>query len=464
MKNSASVPICTLLGAMFSLISCLAIAQDQLPAFKNLRFEEDWSGYPAEGGDTLFDPIKKIELTDNIWMSMGGSLFTRIEGWNNFAFDNSNDDAFIFYRTFLHTDFHFGDHWRVFLQGRYAGSTERDLPGGRRDNLDVDYGDIWNTFIQADYSPGNVDMTIRLGRQELQYGKQRIISPLDWANTRRIWDGGFLRLAGSGGKWKADFWVTSPVILERDKFNEHDEERLFSGAYATVNIDREHLKGVDVYFLAQNGIDNPPVDEDRYTIATRIWGGIIPNLTYEVETAYQFGEREDMDINAFMITAETTYTFADTKWTPWVTLGAGYASGDDDPNDNDVETFNQVYPFGHFFLGFIDVIGRQNIIDLRLGGGAWVIKNKTEVRVDFHSFWRADDDDALYHAGGGVQRPATSSENHVGTEIDLWVRHKFNRHLSLFAGYSHFFAGDFIDDTGSDDGIDFVYSQFKFKF
>ena len=54
MKTSASVPICAVLVATFSIISCLAVAQEP-PGFQNLRFEEDWSGYPADGGDALWD-------------------------------------------------------------------------------------------------------------------------------------------------------------------------------------------------------------------------------------------------------------------------------------------------------------------------------------------------------------------------------------------------------------------------
>ena len=52
------------------------------------------------------------------------------------------------------------------------------------------------------------------------------------------------------------------------------------------------------------------------------------------------------------------------------------ASGDDDPTDGDLETFNQLFPLGHAYFGYIDVIGRQNIIDVsptvstKVAGGA----------------------------------------------------------------------------------------------
>ena len=38
-------------------------------------------------------------------------------------------------------------------------------------------------------------------------------------------------------------------------------------------------------------------------------------------------------------------------------------SGDDEPG-GDVETFNQLFPLGHAYFGYIDLIGRQNALDL----------------------------------------------------------------------------------------------------
>ena len=38
-------------------VSCAssAWAQDPVPPFQNLRFEEDWSQYPPHGSDSIFD-------------------------------------------------------------------------------------------------------------------------------------------------------------------------------------------------------------------------------------------------------------------------------------------------------------------------------------------------------------------------------------------------------------------------
>ena len=54
------------------------------------------------------------------------------------------------------------------------------------------------------------------------------------------------------------------------------------------------------------------------------------------------------------------------------------------------------------------------------------------------------------------------SSRDVGGEIDLLANYAFNPHLSLLGGYSHFFAGEFIDQSGKDQDTDFVYLSLQY--
>ena len=82
-----------------------------------------------------------------------------------------------------------------------------------------------------------------------------------------------------------------------------------------------------------------------------------------------------------------------------------------------------------------------------------------------HLFWRAEDRDALYNAGGAVVRAGgLGVDDEVGAELDLTIKYRFDRHLTGLLGYSHFFAGDFIEESGVSDDIDFVYAQLQFTF
>src|SRR6185436_16427246 len=112
----------------------------------------------------------------------------------------------------------------------------------------------------------------------------------------------------------------------------------------------------------------------------------------------------------------------------------------------------------HSYFGYIDLFGRQNIVDLHPGATLKITKD-VSLRAEDHFFWRQNVNDALYNGQRNVLRADNGSDAaYVGNEIDLLINWQINRHFSAYAGYSHFFAGDFIDQTGAHDDIDFLYA------
>jgi hypothetical protein len=128
------------------------------------------------------------------------------------------------------------------------------------------------------------------------------------------------------------------------------------------------------------------------------------------------------------------------------------------------DPFDRLFPTGHAYLGYIDMVGRQNIVDLR-GGASIDPLQSLDFALDLHNFWRAEDEDALYSPGGAIVRSGSAgSSNYVGTEIDLTIRYRMDHHISWQAGYSHFLAGDFIEESGSSHDVDFGYLMGLFTF
>jgi hypothetical protein len=226
---------------------------------------------------------------------------------------------------------------------------------------------------------------------------------------------------------------------------------------------------MDLYWLGLNrssaAFNGSSGKEDRHTLGVRLWGAVAGSrLDFDVEGAWQLGEVGDDDISAFMVAAQVGTKFSQAAMKPRLELGLDYASGDDEAGDGDVETFNHLYPLGHAYLGYIDTVGRQNIIDVRATAAANPL-GSLKAKLDLHGFWRADRDDALYNAGGGVARAGSAgTSREVGVELDLTVKQPLSRHTVVVAGYSHFFAGDFIDESGSGDDIDFVYTTLQHTF
>ena len=66
---------------------------------------------------------------------------------------------------------------------------------------------------------------MRLGRQELGFGRQRLVSPLDWANARRTFDG--LTLEWLGEDWHTTGFVNRPVKVRAADWNSHQDLEAF---------------------------------------------------------------------------------------------------------------------------------------------------------------------------------------------------------------------------------------------
>src|SRR5438034_228623 len=157
------------------------------------------------------------------------------------------------------------------------------------------------------------------------------------------------------------------------------------------------------------------------------------------------------------------YSLPVPRLSPRVYLEFDYASGDKKPG-GDVGTFNQLFPNAHSFLGYIDYIGRQNVISPNAGLTMTPVHNLT-LSLQHYFFWRDSDRDALYNKSGAVLRPGTATTaRYVGAEIDLLANYTFTRHILGYAGYSRFFTGEFIRETGPHKDSDFLYAAIQYTF
>ncbi|MGB7157535.1 MAG: alginate export family protein [Tepidisphaeraceae bacterium] len=443
--------------------SASACAQYGPSPYTPVRWDENYFylSDPAARTDWL-DPIKYIPLNDDgdVYLSLGGQARYRYELWDNFNFGAGPQDGngFGLWRFMAHADLHVGEHFRFFVQGKSA--LEDGRHGGPRppdeDKLALQqaFGDFIIPFDDNRF-------TLRVGRQDLIYGAQRLISPLDWTNARRTFQGlkGSLEMPDR----TLDLFLVQPVVIDADGWDEGDADTSFAGAYYVQSlprfIGRKANSRWEAYALAlEREPGGDALDSDRYTLGTRFKTAPKP-WDVDVETAWQFGEAGDESIDAWMFAIEGGYTFADAPLSPRVFLGFDIASGGDDG-----ERFDQLFPLGHAYFGYIDVVGRQNIIDLH-GGATFTLRKDLTLRAAQHFFWRQDTNDALYNAAGAVQRADNGSDaSYVGTELDLLLNWQIDRHWSAYSGVSHFWPGDFIDQTGPDEPITFFYAAVLFAF
>lgn len=432
------------------------------PKYDNRRFMEDWSPClcaPCDPCEGWFDKIKAVRIVrdGSLWANFGGQIRFRYESWNDLGFGGAADpdQSWLLARIRAHADVHIGRNARFYVEGIWADQFDERNPTPRP--IDENEGDILNLFGEAKLGLARgLEVGGWVGRRELQLGKQRLVSPLDWANTRRTFQG----LGGwaEQGFHRVEAFAVRPIVIDPG-FGDDDwnEDRWLWG----VNYTNAALNCVtwEVYFLGLHESRTAvQVPQDRFTFGVRA-DGKIPNtrFDYDVEGAWQFGDLGAGDIAAGMFSATLGWRPCLRCLDPRVAVGFDYASGDDDPLDPDVGTFHPLFPFGHFYLGHADLIGRQNVVAARIEGSIKPF-DKLTLSAWYHLFWRAEQTDAVYNAAGGVLRAVPAggqNDRSVGAEVDLGVKYQLNRNWSVAAEYAHFFVGNYIRRTGPSNDVDF---------
>ena len=317
----------------------------------------------------------------------------------------------------------------------------------------------------------DLPLDLRLGRQQLGFGRERLVGALDFGSSARTFDAYKLHFAM--GSVLLDLFSAKLVDTNAPRPDttllRSDRDRNFSGVYLAREGDRPER--VELYWLRD--IDKTrnvrPSEIKRHTLGTLVRYPLPASFTLEAEYAYQTGEASDsLDIAAQMLAAELAFSRKDVRDLK-AAAGFDWATGDDDPADGKLETFNQLFPTGHAHLGFIDYVGRQNIQDFRGQVGARLVKSLSGT-VFVHVFRLDQAQDAWFNAAGAVLAaggrtfgpdPGRTARD-LGNEVDVLFRFSGFEGAQVEGGYSRFFAGDVVSAGGFPaDDSDWVYVQMK---
>jgi hypothetical protein len=426
---------------------------------------------------------------------------------NNFDFDDSvnvfTDDNWFLQRARIGMKLALTDWLKVYAQGqdsREINSDRPDFPGllGAEGDDAFDLRQAWVEFG----NPKSFPLTLKIGRQILSYGDERLIGAFDWNNIGRTFDAAKLRWEEK--TWWLDAFAGSVVIPTRSEYNQSDflngselhRQQILSGLYFSTTAIPIQVTDLYVLHLHENAnpkyAQNPLGDTNFVTLGARFKskpGALAPQedaglakdgktvvdpkpsrpvgFDYEGEFAFQTGNVRGLDLTAFAAHVGLGYTL-DSSWLPRFGIAYNFGTGDDDPADREIQTFQNLFPTNHKFYGQMDVFSWQNMHDLEFSVKMQPAKTVT-VKAEYHAFWLETTEDVWYRANGvtPVRAPSAltrAAGNYAGSEVDLIITWNVNKHLQIEGGYSHFFAGDYLADTGPSDDADFGYVQAKVTF
>ncbi len=438
--------------------------------YLTLRFEEDWSWLAthASAEPDAFDAVKHVPVGESWSFLLGGSTRLRVESDDGKIVPAGvlEGDSLQRFRTFLHWELRHRNDFRWFTEVRYSGTQSTDRPIG---GVWEDDPDVQNFFLEGTIGASTRHpVTIRAGRQELLFGGQKLVSPLDWSNTRRTWDG--IAVIARTPRTRTTAFATRPVLKEKHDLDSPSDDVSFTGT--TVQIRPKDGHAVEAFAWMLHDSSGKYVSEDagsstdvdRLTVGARYewkaggWSG-------DVEAAWQSGDAENDDIRAHMASVSAGHQWAKAPGKPRASFGVDLASGDDSPTDGTAGTFDQLFPLGHAYLGHVDVVGRRNIRAARGQFEAWPAKG-VKVEAAIHGFWLDQERDALFDAAGAaLRRDATGKAgDDVGEELDVMVSWTFRRHHVVALEVARFWGGKFLERTGGAEDVTWGWLGYEFKF
>ena len=367
------------------------------------------------------------------------------------------DDKFLLRRTRVYGDFRFSPDIRIYAEMLDADSNNEDFAPRP---IEVNRFEMQNLFVDARLlADGNNSLTARVGRQELLFGAQRIVSPLDWANTRRTFEGARLMLKQNDRKTDA-FW-TNPMRIDDNSFDPPDRDQEFMGLYSSYTGVKN--QAVDTYFL--RFLNGRGANDFQYnTVGTR-WQGSKDDYLWDFEGAYQFGDNTDDSSHIGGMATLGLGRKLKGSWKPTLWAYYDWASGDDATGAGN--GFHHNFPLAHKYNGFMDLFGRRNLEDANIQ----LTMQPTErlkLLAWYHFLFLETQTDVPYTVvmtpfnGGNLPGSAD-----LGHEIDFVASYKVNAKQSLVLGYSHFFSGEYFDSTPGvpfSGDADFFYSQWTVNF
>lgn len=458
--------------ALFPALQLCAQVQDEAPApvrtYNLLRENDDWSflADPSQRSD-FWDPIKYIPLgCEACYLSLGGEIreaFERVgnDNWGKQPYSN----AFLLQRYMLHSDWHLGKRFRVFVQ--LKNGLEDFRAGGPRP-IDEKRLDFEAAFLEVGDTHKKNWAVLRVGRQELNYGSGRLVSVREGPNVRQSFDG--VKIRSKAGAWNVDAWAVRPDLDKLGFFdNAPDHTTAFWGVYATRPLRRG--VGYDLYYLGLDRKDatfeRGTAAELRHTAGARLWRPIAtqePGADFDYEGVVQFGTFGSDDIRAWTLASDTGYSLTTMPLRPRFSIKADVSSGDN-PGSPTLGTFNPIYPIGNYFgvladtgpgpVNFIDVHPR---IQTQLGHGV-------SVSTDLIVQWRENLNDGVYAVPGFLLVPADGSRaRFVGYRPGAEVRWQIDRHAYLQADYGIFYAGQFLKEASPGRNINYLELWAGYKF
>lgn len=330
-------------------------------------------------------------------------------------------------------------------------------------------------YIQQRFSLGSESrLDVRLGRFTMDIGSRRLVGRNRFRTAVNAFAGLYGHWSRANGDSLTTFYTLPqirlpgdlPSLLDNDfEFDDQDFDQQFWGAfYQSQRLLPGFTSEAFIYGLHESDDPNELQTSNRQLITPGV-RLLKPPKTgqwdVEIEGAVQLGEQRatsavsdtnDLDTLAGFVHAESGYTFAG-GLQPRLSIEFDYASGDDDPDDDDFNGFDGLFGPIRGDLGptnLYTLLPRTNLISPGVR-----LEVKPSQRLDAFVGWRAAFLASSQAAFGntGVVDLSGASSRFAGQQLEFRTRYwLWPDKVRFELGAAFFFQGSFYDTAPNTNG------------
>jgi len=429
--------------------------------------DEDWSFLNDRNKRADFwDPLKYIPLgRDDRFLTLSGEIRFRPEGFRVRSVGEapSTRDSYFLQR------YLFGANLRLNQRFRFFGEFQSGLINGKLNSprpTDRDSLDLHQAFFEwREKLRGDRAFSLRVGRQELTIGSSRLISASPGLNVKRSFDGAVFAFKSTAWRWEAAF--AKLVSLSTGVFDDRpDREQTFWGFAATRRSPRFKQGQLGFYYLGLDralSIYAQAIGRDqRHTVGVK-WSGTGSRVDLNYDAIFQWGSFSGAPVQAWAFSTETGYRISKSHWKPRFSIGGDIASGDKDPNDPKLQSFNPLFP-GNSYAGAVGLFGPTNLTDLT-PALTMVPHKKIVLIVECPNYWRTSLQDGIYSPDLRLLIPPSAGQGHyVGSNPGIVPIWQVTRHITMQGAVTRFLSGSFLERTFVANGFGFYSFSFIYRF
>lgn len=378
-------------------------------------------------------------------------------------------DGFLLERTMLNAAARYGTAVRAVLQLRDAHALGSSLSDGDfpQSNPIHDPLDVRQAFAEWLHIAGS-PLGLKLGRQQISYGDQRLFGPGLWGNTGRYaWDAAMIKV---DTRWYGvDLWAGRPIENRPDRW----PDRAAEGPTAAVGY--VQVKGLPLrldlfHAVKYDGSGGYKGESGAGSLRSHSSGFQLEGIAagrfgYGATLVVQLGSYGRDSIRAYGFNVKGSALLSE-AWKPRVTAQLTWGSGDGSPHDGVHGTFDGVFGGADImFYGYLNIFYWANLHDHELDLDVSPHRAMA-LRAEYHFMTLDSAADAWYSTGMKAVRADRSgaSGSELGHELDAKIVWKPARGLDVLVAAGHFVPGGFVRATGASPAASWAAMQVAYGF